>query len=808
MSERIAERFYAMLPQIYRHRDAAEGQPLRALLAVLEGEYHTLQADMLATYDNWFVDTCDQWVLPYLADLLGIRGLEHAQHLFPTQRRLVANALAYRRRKGTAAVLEHVLQDVTGWDIRVVEFAELLSITQHLAAPRPRAGRTVDLRDGLGLAQAGGAFERLGHTMDVRGNGGETGLPNLAQGRQQAKHFPANLGVFIWRVRAYPLDDVFACPVSAAPAGCFTFDAAGRSLPLFNRLQPVEDILQRAAAPALAVPLTRALLAQDLRSTAAQAQRDRSLRPLPCPEEGLDQPPPAANSTFYGPDRSFAISYRPAGAAEFHVVQPGELVVADLANWRAPLAGPGDGTASAAVVAVDPELGRLRFVGPQLPRDQGDVIVSYTYGFSADVGGGAYSRYQALQELASLPNHALRIGVAEGGLARLPAGDGEDGASGLENLDWSRPLGTLQAALAAWDLYCQECAGNGLRPVGAIVILDNGRYGGNASSGNAPGGDLVIRLPGGAQLSIIAGDGVRPSIRPFRRILITTALEQHGQHAPPPARASRTPPETPVLDRRLELDGLLVEGGTIECDDAGIEGFLDLELRHCTTLESGITVQLGAAPARALRVHVEHSIVGPLRLPATAAELVASDSIVDAGRADAAIAGSGPGEPGPVTTLERVTVLGATRVQELSLAADVIFAGPVKVEHPETGLLRRCYLPLAGSTTARREHCQPDLALQKVSSAAAGLADTVMLAALQAQVQHQVRPIFTSTDPAHPGFAQLHPSTAPEICEGGQAGAEMGAFHNLVQHQREVNMHRALDEYLPLGNQVSVHYVT
>jgi hypothetical protein len=65
----IEERFYALLPQLYRDRDQLQGQPLRALLAVLEGEYQALKTDMEATYDNWFVDTCDQWVLPYLADL-------------------------------------------------------------------------------------------------------------------------------------------------------------------------------------------------------------------------------------------------------------------------------------------------------------------------------------------------------------------------------------------------------------------------------------------------------------------------------------------------------------------------------------------------------------------------------------------------------------------------------------------------------------------------------------------------------------------------------------------------------------------
>ena len=259
MTDSIEERFYALLPQLYRGRDYVQGQPLRALLAVLEGEYQALKTDMEATYDNWFVDTCDQWVLPYIADLVGLRGLSHDQHLFPTQRRLVANALGYRRRKGTAAVLEHVLRDVSGWDVRVVEFFQLLSVTQHLANIRPNAGRSVDLRDTLALSQADGAFERFAHMLDVRGNGDAPAAFWPDANLQQSKYHPDTLGIFIWRLGAYPLDDVFARPISGSThKGCYTFDASGRSVRLFNRPQAVDGILDRSEAPNMAIPLTKA----------------------------------------------------------------------------------------------------------------------------------------------------------------------------------------------------------------------------------------------------------------------------------------------------------------------------------------------------------------------------------------------------------------------------------------------------------------------------------------------------------------------------------------------------------------------
>jgi hypothetical protein len=102
------------------------------------------------------------------------------------------------------------------------------------------------------------------------------------------------------------------------------------------------------------------------------------------------------------------------------------------------------------------------------------------------------------------------------------------------------------------------------------------------------------------------------------------------------------------------------------------------------------------------------------------------------------------------------------------------------------------------------------MALQQLAQAAITPAsyDAAEVEAAQDRVRSHVRPWFRSTTPGRPGYAQLHPLTPPEIRGGGQAGAEMGAFHNLYQLQREANFYQALEEYLPLGKQVSVHFVT
>ena len=69
------ERLYQLLPAVYRLRDAEQGYPLRALVNVLARQGQVVEADIGRLYENWVIETCDEWVVPYLGDLLGVRGL-------------------------------------------------------------------------------------------------------------------------------------------------------------------------------------------------------------------------------------------------------------------------------------------------------------------------------------------------------------------------------------------------------------------------------------------------------------------------------------------------------------------------------------------------------------------------------------------------------------------------------------------------------------------------------------------------------------------------------------------------------------
>jgi hypothetical protein len=127
-----SDRLYNLLPVIYRLRDAERGEPLRALLGIINSELFAVEADITGLYENWFIETSDEWVVPYIGDLLGVRGLNTITTTAFSQRAYVANTLFYRRRKGTASVLGILAGDVTGWPAHVVEFFELLQTTQYM----------------------------------------------------------------------------------------------------------------------------------------------------------------------------------------------------------------------------------------------------------------------------------------------------------------------------------------------------------------------------------------------------------------------------------------------------------------------------------------------------------------------------------------------------------------------------------------------------------------------------------------------------------------------------------------------------
>lgn len=348
------ERLYQRLPEIYRRRDREQGEPLRALLALAESQLEVVEDDIAGLYESWFIETCEDWAVPYLGDLLGVRVLGELPHAVAHPRTQVAQTLAYRDRKGTAAVLERVARDVVGWPARAVEMFERIAYAQDTSHVRPGQGGTFDVRRGAAaLAEAESPFAppSVFRTVDVRRIGSLRGRFNLP-----------SLGLHLWRLRAFPVKGSPAAAVEGTGGAGFHFDPLGGDVPLFNRLAPSTGTIRQAAEADLPVPITLASLDRD-----------------------LQQPV----SGFYGLDRAIRVM------EDGREVPASAVVARDLSAWEGgvpPFPGiPAGG------VAIDPERGRLLFATPPA----GMVRVDYAYGFAAAMGGGPYDRRAMLADPAA-----------------------------------------------------------------------------------------------------------------------------------------------------------------------------------------------------------------------------------------------------------------------------------------------------------------------------------------------------------------------------------------------------------------------
>src|SRR5580765_1786476 len=124
-NESTVGRLYPLVPAILRRRDEQEGYPLQRLIDVIEREVVHVEHDIARLYRQWFIETCDDWAVPYMADLIDypVTGVEEAagsRSRLHAPRREVAKALSLRRRAGTAALLEELAWDLAGWSARAV----------------------------------------------------------------------------------------------------------------------------------------------------------------------------------------------------------------------------------------------------------------------------------------------------------------------------------------------------------------------------------------------------------------------------------------------------------------------------------------------------------------------------------------------------------------------------------------------------------------------------------------------------------------------------------------------------------------
>jgi hypothetical protein len=358
-----AQTLYDLLPAIYRIRDAEQRRVLKDLLTVIAEQVAAIEEDLDQLYDDLFIETCAEWVVPYIGDLVGYRALHGVAPDVKTPRAEVANTIALRRRKGTAAALEELADSVTGWPARVVEFYRLLAVTQYMNHLRLSGPSTVDLRDRRALEYLDTPFDRLAHTADVR---------HIASRR--GRHNIPNVGIFLWRLDSYPLS---GSPAFRVDARRFLFSPLGTNLPLHNRVKPEETITHIAEPVNVPMPISRRVLHADLKREKDQV--------------------------YYGKDKYKSLWIEVDG----EVMTADRIEVCDLSDTDPDPETSAWAHQAKTKIAVDPVLGRIAF-----PQDIGQdvtVRVSFHYGFSAAMGGGEYDRGPASEADLKVPDQHATV---------------------------------------------------------------------------------------------------------------------------------------------------------------------------------------------------------------------------------------------------------------------------------------------------------------------------------------------------------------------------------------------------------------
>ena len=658
---------YNLLPAIYRIRDAEQGEPLRAFLSVIAEQIAVLDESLAQSYDDLFIETCAR---------MGRAVYRRSHRLSHDSRRSGEDqqpARAGRQYHCVPAAQRHCI------DARTT------------CAGRNRLGRA---RCGIfptpgddAVYESSAAEKFICARSCVNGNRlNDSALlsrpPRIhskcaafASGR--GKYNIPNIGIFLWRLRAYSLSD---SPAAKLDDGRYFFSPLGNNTPLFNSPETEEEITHLATPQNVPMPISRRVL-----------------------DAYLD--------TYYGRETGKSIFIRVNGSG----IDSSEIVVCNLSDvagnqWAH--------TPPKGKIAVDPVLGRIAFRDPQ----NGPPLVTFHYGFSADMSGGEYDRAATLDALLAP-------------VEKVPA-----------------PHATIQDGLDAVTVG------------GVVEISDSGRYSETPS----------INVNASQRIELRAADGHRPTVIATNPIDITGGA-----------------------DAEVTLNGLLIAGGPIRVLSVLNNGFRKLRLVHCT-LVPGLALGIDGAPGspgvpsllieqteRPMEVEIDHCIIGAVRAPPNATVLIRA-SIVDA-NSDSAVAYSDLDDIGAGGTMSVVnsTIIGTVHTLELNLASNSIFISDVRSEKKQSGCVRFCYLPLT-SIVPRRYRCQPE----EESDAL------------------RLRPQFTSMRYGDPGYGQLALRTAAQIRSGADDEAEMGAFNELMQPQRENDLRVRLDEYLRFGLEAGIFYAT
>lgn len=807
---------FRRLPEIYRTKDAEQPVPnqLRDYLSLVEAAFGAIHENIESLYHDLFIETCDEWAIPYIGDLL---GTSHLSGDAWSLRADVADTIALRRRKGTLGAIELLTFNLTGWGVHCVELLENMVWNQHLNHQRPDdggpapyrdpnpkvkrqtviRGGTITLRDPAMLSLLGTPFDPFAHTADIKPPAGASIRYNLP-----------NLAIFLWRLEAYrvrvtrPLfkgtvvETGLLAPL-ASHIACFAINPIDRPyIPLEKDKEPVrlfntnlvaitntnrsgtDRLNQASLAPSISqidetpgpIPVERltegsaagvpeAYVSAETYDTAVT-----DLNTLDLADVGLQLHLPEAKfaGQTYPPAQGQTLTWKIRGA--------------NLCAWEAGLQPPLEKDE----IAIDPVIGRLMIGVSNKSKAlalANDLLLTYTYGAVGPIGAHPISRPALPEDKWAIPPADVRHVNAHdpAGLTLVKAlkdvhlaGDPvviEIEDSLTHALDLSDPFLTNEttAADGPITLLLNRSvvirAANNQRPV--IELAQPLRFRPVNVAGadeqqqeefDAVMSELTVRLEG---LYLTRGETFPPS---------------PGNHDDPLiARAALNSLE--LISCTLDLAGYQTIEGT---GRSPVLTSLKLDESYAFTNTSE-----ASAFNQIPNIILYRTICGPLLIDAVY-RLDVTDSILDAGQGvgntTSSFAVTSATDPfdnyGPPMVISGVTVLGRTRVESIE-GRGAIFAHALEALDNQKGCVKFSYFSGEAQDRLPQNH------------ACVKGTDAVLR--------------FTSEIFGTHAYCQLALSADERIREQGPEANEMGAFGFLTEAHKWLNLQIRFREFMPVG---------
>ncbi len=760
---------YERIPAIYRIKDAEQNPPdqLKNYLGLVEEVFGSIHKNIEALYHDLFIETCDDWVIPYIGDLLGVSHLDGDPW---TLRADVADTILLRRRKGTLNAIQLLAFDLTQWPAHCVELRENMVWNQHLNHQRPDEGGvppyslpevtrhtvirggTVTLRDPAMMTLLNTPFDRFAHTADLK----PPALGNI-------RYNLPNLAIFLWRLQDYRIpiskpffrDKLTLSDSDANFAVRFDIHPLGQPLRLFNtyRFDP------GAQPPEIS---------------------EIDQMPNPIPAARLNTNSPAGNPEAYVTVSTYAAADLPElsdTGLQFHL--PEDLFAgnewgirgANLCAWEDGINPPLEDRE----IVIDPKIGRVVFgVGTE---DEANALIenlfiTYTYGAVGPVGAHPISRGSVPVEWNGERVTIVDINYHDNQNALQQA---------LENID---PNSDVPIAIQINDSMVHDID---LSLIPGILVEDGGP-------------NLLINRT----LIIRAADSQRPMIRlaqplrfrptnivgvdedqqdEFDAVMDHLTVRLEGLYL---TRGESFVSGEPLIARTalhsLEVIGCTLDpGGSLELDGSpnGIRTAMQpaMNLKDLYGFSEGSDEEV--AFDQTPEIIIQRSICGSLFID-TGYLLFLDDSIIDAGKGVGDVpedkyAVSGAGDPattwGPQTQVTNTTFFGRMRVEEINGRGN-IWIHSLEVFQNQKGCIKFSYFFGNGDRLPQNHAC--------VTGQEAHLS-------------------FTSEIFGQPAYGQLALGSDFRILERGSGDDRMGTFNFLLEAHKWRNLQIRFREFMPVG---------